>query len=619
MPDVSIDWIPLPSQEAVEQFPRAHLSDLRIGDLICHRFETVTLNTYRVTRISRDELWGEGVGPNTVSVEVLLERWSPATAVPPRTSYKLVFRPADDVRVVRSSVGQALVQPWGAAPSAEFAQQLADEFTQDHMTASMQLAEFVSGTQHSLMVREFRLIWANGARSPLHRACAILSYVFSYTGNNPVLCTACVARGVFRTVEGSAGFTRCLTHYTCAACETRHTHSCTECNREFGLDGMYCETCCPHATCSHGEGHPVRKTSLHQHCGKCRAHCQCPKCEQSDVCAEAIWCQSCYGCALHCVCKPERRMLNINEREAVFRPSKRYHRGLRRLLGTELEVHNVTQKQRELNAVLRKWDCSVVRDGSIAGRGMELVTSPAGGENWVAQSKEIGEALVAANAQAHISCGQHVHVDARDLGVYDLARVIRLYAAVEYALFDAQPAYRRESTYCVPCGGSYLGWLSGENKKLTKHWLAAKQYGLAPVKKEKDTETQKANTVKFRQQLRDRTHRKYDDTRYRALNLHSFWHRGTIEFRHGEAAVTPEHILHWGIVCGSVVEFAATHGDADVLKVCGMKPHDALLQVIFEKETRDWLQSRWEKFGTAVTSEEEEEYPEVEEGEEEEF
>lgn len=603
MPDVSIDWIPLPSQEAVNALPRAGLSDLRIGDLVCHRFEAVHLHTYRVTRISRDELWGEGMGPNTMHGDVLLERWPRGPTQPdsPLTLYKLVFRPADDVRVVQSSGGQALVQPWRAAPSVEFAQQLADEFTRDPVTASVQLAEFVSGIKTSRLDRQFRSIWADAATSPLQRACAILSYVYSHSANNPALCTACVARGVFRTVEGSAGFTRCLTHYTCAPCETRHTHSCTECNREFGLSQTYCEACCPHATCPHGEGHPTRKTSLHQHCGECQTHCRCPKCEQVDGCAGAISCQSCYGCAGHCVCKPERKMLNINEREAVFRPSKRYHRGLRRLLGTELEVYNVTQKQRELTAVLRKWSCSVVRDGSIAGRGMELVTSPAGGENWVAQSKEIGEALVAANAQADTSCGQHVHVDARDLGVYDLARVIRLYAAVEDALFDAQPPRRRLSNYCVPCGASYLDWLSGENKRLTKHWLAAKQYGLAPVKKEKDTAKQKANTLKFRQQLRDRTHRKYDDTRYRALNLHSFWHRGTIEFRHGEAAVTPEHILHWGIVCGSVVEFAATHGDADVLKVCGMKPHDALLQVIFEKETRDWLQSRWEKFGTAVT------------------
>lgn len=616
MPDVSIDWIPLPSQEVVDALPRAGLSDLRIGDLICHRFETVTLHTYRVTNISRNELWGVGIGARAVNVGILLERWPHSGAQPdwPLTSYKLVFRPADGVRVTESSAGLALFQPWGAAPSAEFAQQLADGFTRDPPTASMQLAEFVSGMTNSPLDRKFMSIWANDAISPLHRACAILSCVYSYSGNNPALCTVCADRGVFRTVEALEGFPPCFTHYTCTSCKTRHAHSCTECTKLYVVNCVYCETCCPHATCTHGEGHLTRKTSLHQHCGKCETHCRCSKCEQVDECAGAISCQSCFGCAPHCVCKPERKMLNINERQAVFRPSKRYHRGLRRLLGTELEVHNVTQKQRELNAVLRKWSCSVVRDGSIAGRGMELVTSPAGGENWVAQSKEIGEALVAANAQAHASCGQHVHVDARDLGVYDLARVIRLYAAVEDALFDAQPARRRLSNYCVPCGASYLNWLSGENKKLTKHWLAAKQYGLAPVKNEKDKEKQKANTLKFRQQLRDRAHRKYDDTRYRALNLHSFWHRGTIEFRHGGAAVTPEHILHWGIVCGSVVEFAATHGDADVLKVCGMKPHDALLQVIFEKETRDWLQSRWEKFGTAtVPADEDEEVEEVEE------
>jgi len=286
----------------------------------------------------------------------------------------------------------------------------------------------------------------------------------------------------------------------------------------------------------------------------------------------------------------------------VHHESKRFYRGLRRKLGTEIEIAGKLSagSRATMKAALVKWSASVVRDGSLPAAGVEIVTSPAGGDKWYEMMKDLGAGLDALKAIVDSSCGNHVHVDATDLGAWDLRRVIQLYAHVEDVLFAALPATRRNSTYCVPCGPTYLEWLTDGNKKLNKRWLAMKQYGITVNSVIRNTcgadASQKEKNAQVDATIKDRSTHKYDPTRYKALNLHSFWHRGTIEFRHAHGTANWVQILHWGIVCGSIVEFAAKHSDAEVLGLLGKTPQEALLSCIYEVNTRDWLQGRWVYF-----------------------
>lgn len=410
------------------------------------------------------------------------------------------------------------------------------------------------------------------------------------------MCPVCAADdGIFR------GRADCSGHAQCGLCGHYGRVECAACTQLLGQSR--CADCCTHGVCPCGCGRAVLSLDLCRVCGGAPGCCRCPRCTHADCrdAANAGCPDGCGQCAGHCRCA-RGVTLPMVTRPMEHHESKRFYQGLRRKLGTEIEIAGKLREgsRTEMKAALVKWSASVVRDGSLPPTGVEIVTSPAGGDKWREMMQEIGAGLGALKACVDSSCGNHVHVDATDLGAWDLRRVIQLYAHVEDVLFAALPQARRSSTYCVPCGPTYLRWLEDGNKKLNKRWLAMKQYeitvdSVVRVTCGRDASPRQKN-AEVDAAIKDRTTRKYDSTRYKALNLHSFWHRGTIEFRHAHGTARGEQIMHWGIVCGSIVEFAAKHSDAEVLNLLGKSPQRALLTCIRETDTCKWLIDRWAYF-----------------------
>lgn len=428
--------------------------------------------------------------------------------------------------------------------------------------------------------RVFRLAFAN----------------FAYNWRFPPMCPVCAADdGIFRARMD------CDAHPPCQACGHFGRVECTGCTNLRGEST--CTHCCTHRLCSCGCGRAGLQPSLCQLCGRVEHCCRCARCTRSGCrgVANTSCPDGCGQCTGHCGCA-RTGTLPMVPRPMVHHESKRFYRGLRRKLGTEIEIAGKLAggSRKEMKNALVKWAASVVRDGSLPDKGVEIVTSPAGGDKWREMMKYLGGGLDSLRAIVDSSCGNHVHVDATDLGAWDLRRVIQLYAHVEDVLFAALPATRRNSTYCIPCGPTYLEWLKDGNKKLNKRWLAMKQYGITVNSVVRATcgadASQKQKNAEVDATIKDRATHKYDSTRYKALNLHSFWHRGTIEFRHAHGTANWLQIMHWGIVCGSVVEFAAKHSDSEVLKLLGKTPQEALLSCIYEVDTREWLQARWAYF-----------------------
>lgn len=413
-----------------------------------------------------------------------------------------------------------------------------------------------------------------------------------------VVCPACmVQQGVVRTLQAPG-----CSHFMCSGCSQVIETECASCFRLCGA-ARRCQSCCHHRVCECGCGREMISEST-DHCLNCNMHvdcCECVLCNMPgcrrialDDCPDG--CGQCQG---HCRCLRSRALPFMAAPLKHFE-SKRFYRGLKRKLGTEIEIAGRQSGglREALKTTLNQWHATVCRDGSLPDAGVEIVTSPAGGDKWREMMGEIGAGLETLKAVVDTSCGNHVHVDATDLGAWDLRRVIQLYAHVEDSLFAALPRYRRDSRFCKPCGKDYLTWLEDGNKKLNKRWLAMKQYEIDPERELKlsrlpEGATPKEKNAVIANVVKDRARHKYDETRYRALNLHSFWHRGTIEFRHAHGTARGEQIMHWGIVCGSIVEFAAKHSDAEVLKLTGLSGHDALLACIVEPDTREWLLNRW--------------------------
>lgn len=384
------------------------------------------------------------------------------------------------------------------------------------------------------------------------------------------------------------------THFTCAECDRHAADACSTCTDEVGES--VCTSCCVCRECGVCQnGHRARRPcETCQGVGEC---CSCPDCEVDDCGSAARPC--CDRCSDHCDCASY--CIPLKERPMFhYKADRKDKAKLRRLIGAEIEVAGMRPgaDKRPIRETLARWTASVVRDGSIGRGGVEIVTSPAAGANWTGMIFDIGAGLKTANAFTSERCGQHIHVDARDLKGQELAKLIQLYAQVEDALFAALPDTRRSSQYCIPCGPKYLGWLKDHKGRFSPHALAVKLYSIysrvKPGTDPKERHKQEKALVAQHKKA------KYDGVRYNALNLHSYWHRGTIEFRHAHGTNRPEQIRNWGIVCASIVEAAATftHAQMDFAAMQGGR--GALLYIIDQAsgdaQAAEWLQSRWEKF-----------------------
>lgn len=389
----------------------------------------------------------------------------------------------------------------------------------------------------------------------------------------------------------------CATHRRCrGSCSGWHDitsmhrddHACRQC--------LECCTCEPCSLCGLRVDERCRNEEA------CAACCGCPRCDDcgrvgTQLCEDHDMCSDCCDCG--------RDLIKLRSHELKFfhRRDKLGREEPGRYIGAEIELAGVRLKPGpNFERIMKRWSVNVVRDGSIEradgcdGGDVEIVTQPAKGTAWTEMIRELCEELQHVEAQVNKSTGLHIHVDARDLTAFDIKNLVRVYAHVEDVLFSAIAPHRRASYhYCKPCGQEYLERFSQLNGKMLKSVLPLKQYGIKPVQEryfstkqgKRDAQEEVARIYKRRSE------HKYDDTRYRALNLHSYWHRGTIEFRHHHGTADAEKIRNWGVVCMSVVHYVATHQtESDIQHLLSLQKGEALLTMVRDYGARQWLVKR---------------------------
>lgn len=211
-------------------------------------------------------------------------------------------------------------------------------------------------------------------------------------------------------------------------------------------------------------------------------------------------------------------------------------------------------------------------DGSLPEEGFEINTAPAQGDLFIGQIEAISKALLRDGARVSSGCGLHVHVDARDFSYYDLRRLVLLYERIEPALFEMMPASRRESRFCQPCGKLYAEAVRANRlPKIYKENLIKSVYG--------DEAKRPAR--------RD----KYDDSRYHALNIHSWFYRGTIECRLHTGSVRAHKIIAWGKLWATILDTAMRRTERDIAD-CEGNARNLLLSIAPDGDTRDYITLR---------------------------
>jgi hypothetical protein len=286
----------------------------------------------------------------------------------------------------------------------------------------------------------------------------------------------------------------------------------------------------------------------------------------------------------------------------------------KRLIGQELECAGrgtINMNQ----VVVKKWTGCIVEDGSLPyPTGFEINTAPASGDQYVQQIRDIVAECVRTGTYVNSKCGLHTHIDTSDFNIWSMRRLINLYRRAEPHLFSMLPGTRIGNHYCQPCGESW--WrifndpgkihelktryvptelVGADGKKVVKKKRKVEETFRNPASTLKgkltgalygyDTSTAADNKARqtYAAEIKRSKSGKDNDTRYRALNVHSWLLRGTLEFRHGAPAlelhnsagakvpVQGDYIIHWGLVCCGLVEAAARMSDAEVDALGGGK------------------------------------------------
>lgn len=255
-------------------------------------------------------------------------------------------------------------------------------------------------------------------------------------------------------------------------------------------------------------------------------------------------CNDCSCCNICCYCPPKIKL--VKRKLKFYHPKQKElkHNSSSRLIAAEIEVAKLKAKSNALEKMLKKWNCSIVYDGSLPSSGFEINTAPAGGDIFIKQIKEICGELNNAGAIVNKKCGLHIHLDARDFNYKDIQSLIKVYNTIEPCLFAMVEEHRRRSHYCMPCAEKYMkgiphhSWYSTDGKVKhhnVKNNVVDSVYGANGLPEKKS---------------------KYNDARYNALNLHSWFYRGTIEYRLLEGTIDPKEIINWGMMWSNILNYA---------------------------------------------------------------
>jgi len=246
--------------------------------------------------------------------------------------------------------------------------------------------------------------------------------------------------------------------------------------------------------------------------------------------------------------------LKILTKQVKINPKYLTNNRFSRFASTEIEVCQI-EDAKSLNKAIASWGCAVVHDGSVGsgpnGQGFEINTTPACGNALPELLEEVCTALLTGKAAVNHSCGLHVHVDCRDYGYQEIQRFITYYSVLEPVLFAALHSNRASNTYCTPCGNAYydrvIKGVKPDTKSL-KNMVIPAVYG--PQALDRLTNQFADNRrVAFHHFRQDHYGRTLDGgrnpNRYSAVNLHSYFLRGTVEFRMHHAAVDFVEVYGW--------------------------------------------------------------------------
>ena len=312
-----------------------------------------------------------------------------------------------------------------------------------------------------------------------------------------------------------------------------------------------------------------RQTAVCPRCkwGGC-CGCVCKKCATCDPMlvkryAPGHFCGFCGKCETVCVCRKRKGYFNLSTITSTHHINT-----LKRHLGLELEIGDWQSLTQLTPTFSFRFKATV--DSSVRPSGKEMVVQPLVGDAFLTGVVELGKLLHNHGCEMNESCGFHVHVNAQDLNWWSLRRLVKLWVKVEHGVYNHLVAPERtDNRYCHRMKNRLLqldeALMDARSASDIKSQLFTVAYGRSfsqlPRNKFERHPSQQANWVRAKSQ-------KYGaDNRYWGLNLHTYFFRGTVEFRMFEGTTDLGALVNWPLLCGWMVDAAANLNDKQIDQV----------------------------------------------------
>lgn len=324
----------------------------------------------------------------------------------------------------------------------------------------------------------------------------------------------------------------------CPTCAENY-HTCERCGRErdrgemtANRDGdLYCDRC-------YNESFTT--------CQACDEECSVDDCRHSDG-GHGPYCQTCYddryGCCEDCGeefrtsdldddghCSDCREDDDDSRQEEIPRCFVSPGFLTQRAFAVEIECY---PGHRENTArAMRMADWKAEHDGSLGDGGIEFCSGAVRGQEGIDKIREASKLLRSDRTRVDRTCGLHVHIDATSESAEVVSRFVYLCKRLEHWALSVVPNSRRDQRYCQNLP-------SEADRAIDTDSLEMAVYGQKPSRGWKAE--------------------KYNGARYRWINCHSWFYRGTVEVRLHSGTISQNKILRWVELWLHAFEFAKSH------------------------------------------------------------
>lgn len=312
----------------------------------------------------------------------------------------------------------------------------------------------------------------------------------------------------------------------------------------------------------------------------CR-HCLVPGCEGVP--------EACCGhCEVHCsahgcggVVDPGRfamAMEDGGQKPKIWhsRPGQFQFNPVKRTIGLEVEIERFRNGV-GVGQFVKSIGGAIVSDGSVAS-GFEINTPPMNGDAYVHMTQGLSLALIKARAKTGTAASMHTHIGCLDLSYDDIRRAVILYGRLESGLYSIIDPRRFTGQYSRPNGGRMLANClqdPGNAKEAIIRMVFKKPAGKS-----------------FRRDCEGK--HPSGGQRYWGMNLYSWFHRGTIEFRMHHGTIQWEKMAGWGMLLASMVDCSTRYSEKSIQEwPQGLK---GLLKASPTPWVQEWVKTRWDKF-----------------------